>query len=126
MAVYLFAMWIVYSIYGVIFLISLFVKNKKLHKFLENYSLLILIIGATLLIMALITKDPLNVAGITIPTEIQWLGSMLITGFGAWKFYLNPLKSKVYSMDREIGEVKTSVHKVESNVSMILNKLMKK
>ena len=126
MAVYLVAMWVVYSIYGVLFIISLFVKNKKLHKFLEDYALPIIIIGATLLIMALITKDPFNIAGITIPTEIQWLGSMLVTGFGAWKFYLNPLKSKVYAMDREIGEVKTSVHKVESNVSMILNKLMKK
>lgn len=126
MAVYLFAMWVVYSIYGVLFIISLFVKNKKLHKFLENYAFPIIIIGATLLIMALVTKDPISFAGITIPTEIQWLGSMLVTGFGAWKFYLNPLKTKVYAMDREIGEVKTSVHKVESNVSIILSKLMKK
>ena len=126
MVFYLTAMWLVYSIYGVLFVISLFTKNKKLHKFLDEFALPVVIVGASFLIIAIVTNDPVNIAGYTIPTELQWLGSLLVTGFGAWKFYLSPLKLKVYQMDREIGEVKTSVHKVESNVSMILNKLMKK
>ncbi len=31
-----------------------------------------------------------------------------------WHFYLNPLKTKVYSLDREIGEVKADIKHFET------------
>ena len=65
-----------------------------------------------------VTKDPGDV-GLSIPTELQWLGSLLASGFGLWKFYLNPLKEKVYSFDREIGETKAEVHHVRDNTNRI-------
>ena len=76
--------------------------------------------------MAIITKDPVTIAGYTIPQEFQWFGSPLLTAFGVWKFYLNPLKLKVYTMDRELGEVKTALHRLESDVSLLLNRSIKK
>jgi len=126
MPIYLTVFWIIYALFGLLILISFLFKIKKLNKYLQEYSVLVLIIALSFLIIAIITKDPMNIAGYTIPTELQWLGSLLVTGFSAWKFYLNPLKIKVYSMDREIGEVSASVKKVENNVSMILSKLIKK
>ncbi len=127
MGFYLSIMWAIYAAYGILFLISLFLKNKKLRKFLDDYALLTFMVGASFLIMALITNDPVTVAGYTMPTELQWLGSLLVTGFGAWKFYLNPLKQKVYTMDREIGEIKMGIEKVEKNVDKLLsNKIEQK
>lgn len=95
---------------------------KWLKKFKEEYGILFFIFLFAFLTIAIISKDPINILGITIPMEMQWLGSLLISGFGAWQFYLNPLKKKVYTMDREIGEVKTSVKHIEKSVDILANK----
>ena len=66
---------------------------------------------------AIITKDPITIAGIELSMESQWIGSLIIFGLGSWKLYFNPLKEKVYSLDREIGEVKSDVSNLKSDVS---------
>ena len=60
---------------------------KKIKAYLEDKGILFFIISSAFIVMALLTKDPLTIAGISIPTELQWLGSLLIIGFGVvWKF----------------------------------------
>ncbi len=39
--------------------------------------------------------------------------------------YLNPLKSKVYEMDREIGEVKSDVSSIKSDVGLIKETILR-
>lgn len=98
---------------------SFLFKWEKARAYLEDKGMLVFIISASIITIAIITKDPLTVMGISIPTELQWLGSLIVTGFGAWRFYLNPLKEKVYSMDREVGEIKADVTNIKSDVRFI-------
>ncbi len=50
----------------------------------------------------------------------------LIGAFTIWRVYLNPLKTKVYTMDRELGEVKATVMRVERDVERLVDALLKK
>ncbi len=117
--IYLATFWLIIVAFIVAYAASLIFKWKNATAYLEDKGMLVFIISASVIIIAIITKDPLTVMGISIPTELQWLGSLIITGFGAWRFYLNPLKSKVYSMDREVGEVRADVANIKSDVRLI-------
>jgi len=116
--------WLILIIFLFVYIISRIEKFKNLRKSVDDVGILVFIFLSSLLLISIITKDPLQILGIEIPMELQWLASLLISGFGAWKFYLNPLKKKVYDMDREVGEVKTSVNNVEKNVNIILDKCL--
>ena len=91
---------------------------------MEDKGILVFIIAASLVLMGIITKDPVTVFGINIPTDLQWLGSLLVTGFGAWRFYLNPLKSKVYLLGREVDEIKADITNIKSDIGLIKRKLI--
>lgn len=113
---YLATFWILFIIFFLIYLVSSFFKIKKLQKKIDEYGILLVMALGSLVIVAIASKDPIVVAGIEVPVELQWFASLFATIFGAWRFYLSPLKRKVYRMDREMGEVKVSVHSLEANV----------
>ena len=122
--IYLAIFWLFVAVFLIAYVASRIFNWKKIKAYLEDKGILFFIISSAFIVMALLTKDPLTIAGISIPTELQWLGSLLIIGFGVWRFYLNPLKGKVYSMDREVGEIKADVTNIKSDVRLIKERLI--
>lgn len=122
--IYLTIFWYGTIIFLALYFGSVIFKSGRLKLFLENNGALLVIVAAVLIIMAIITKDPVTILGVSIPSELQWLGSLLATAFGMWRFYLNPLKLKVYSMDREVGELKSNISNVKADVRLIKEKLL--
>lgn len=113
--------WFILIIFFLVFIVSRIKRFKNLRDVVDDVGILVFIFLSSLLVISIATKDPLQFLGIEIPVELEWLVSLLISGFGVWKFYLNPLKKKVYDMDREVGEVKISVDKVEKNVDKLID-----
>jgi len=126
MATFMLYYWLLGVIFFGAYITSWLFKMRSLKHFLDEKGVLIFIVLASLAFISIATNDPVTIAGVTIPTELQWFGSLLLTGFGSWKFYLNPLKNKVFSMDREIGEVKESVKNLETNMTTLTNHILSK
>lgn len=118
--IYLLIFWIFAILLIVGDFIGSYSNSKRFKSFKEEYGILFILLLVSFVLIAIVTKDPINVAGVAIPAEIQWLGSLLISGFGAWRYYLDPLKKKVYGMDREIGEVKTSIKHIEKHIDEVV------
>lgn len=117
--IYLSVFWGIFIVFLLGYYLSKKFNFKKIHSFLDNYSMLIMIVLLSLSVIAIVTKDPITLAGIEIPTELQWLGSLIVSGFGAWRFYLDPLKKKVYGMDRELGRMDISTKSLNSKVDAL-------
>ncbi|GEM_PF-2376805 len=111
--IYLKLFWISAILFWGAYILAGKLNWTKVKQKLDEYGMLFTIWLTSLVIIAIVTKDPLELLGMPIPAEMQWLGSMVLAGFGAWRLYLNPLQLKVYNMDRELGEVKTRVTKLE-------------
>lgn len=128
--IYLIIFWIIIILFFILYLISILFKSKELKIWLDNYGSLFFIIMGVFLIMAIVTNDPITILGITIPMELQWLGSLLVTGFGTWKFYLNPLKERVIGVENNVssikGENKANFSSIKEDLAIIKHKLMKK
>lgn len=122
---YLSLFWILFLVFIISFYLSRRLHRNRLNAFFDTYGILLVIILGSLLVVAIVTNDPVSIAGLEIPVELQWLGSLIATGFGAWKFYLNPLKNKVQSIDREVGEVKSDVSFIKNDIHLIKERLLK-
>ena len=119
MAWYLAVFWILCSIFFIVYLSSRWLGFQKIVHHLEEHAGLFFIFMGVLLIMAFITHDPIAILGIELPPQVQWLGSLVIFGLSSWQFYLRPLKLQVYTMDRELGEVKVGVNALDKDVCRI-------
>ena len=123
--IYLIVFWIILLLFIILYSLSNVSKNKELKQFLDKIgALLFFVLLIPIILIAIITKDPISFGSFEIPTELQWLGSLFASFFGAWQFYLKPLKNKVFGMDRELGELKITIEKVEKNVDKITDKIL--
>ncbi|MFH1445170.1 MAG: hypothetical protein ABIF08_01675 [Nanoarchaeota archaeon] len=120
--IYLSLFWILVLMFIVVFLIGKIFKIKEIPNFYDNNGILFFLGLAALVIVAIVSRDP--ILGLNIPMELQWLGSLSVTLFGAWQFYLNPLKKRVNRMDREIGEIKSSVQAIRTDTHLIKEKII--
>ena len=69
------------------------------------------------------THDPLF-EPLGIPKEYEWLAGLITSGFGLWQLYLNPLKERVITTEKEVSSIKTDVSAIRSDVSMIKEKMI--
>jgi len=93
---------------------------------LIKHSDLVLIISLPFLIVAIATNDPIEILGIELSKDLQWLGSLLVAGFGSWQFYLRPLKERVITTEKDVHAVKTDINSIKEDISIIKQKLMNK
>ncbi|MBI2146968.1 hypothetical protein HYU19_00645 [Candidatus Woesearchaeota archaeon] len=118
------------GVYLVLYFISLgcallfYYISKKKEK-MYGFSVFFMVLMIFFLVFALATDDPIDELVTTIPAFWQFVLTGLGGAFTIWKVYLNPLKTKVYGMDREIGEVKTSVGRMESEMKSAFQRLEK-
>ena len=116
---YLAAFWILFLIFFLVYLVSFIFKIKELQRRIDEYGVLFVMALGSLVIVAIASKDPIAIAGIEVPVELQWFVSLFVTVFGAWRFFRNPLKKKVYRMDRELGEVRVNINNLDKNVDKL-------
>lgn len=111
----------------IILLLIMFLALNKITRWRGKLSGVIdflVVFQALLLIAALLTHDPLFTSfGVDPWWELSI--ELIAGGFAFWKAYLDPLKKKVYSLDREIGEVKTGILFMKSDLSLIKERFPK-
>ncbi|OGI15519.1 hypothetical protein A3K63_01735 [Candidatus Micrarchaeota archaeon RBG_16_49_10] len=97
--------------------------NKPFHKWLNDKSLLVLLIAGVFLIFAVETNDPITILGITVSNEIQWLGSFILYSAGLWKWFLDPfrddlsdVKSVVKVLDERTTTIKENVKSIDDYI----------
>ena len=78
------------------------------------------------LVFSLYTKDPIEEIITTIPAFWQFVLTSLGGAFTIWKVYLNPLKEKVYGIDKEVATVKVTLGRVEEELKDCFNNLENK
>ncbi len=84
---------------------------------MEDYGILYAMALGSLVVVAIASNDPVELAGVEIPIQLQWFGSLLVIGFTVWKAYLDPIKAKVYRLDRELGEVRATVRQLDKRMN---------
>ncbi|MFH0927655.1 MAG: hypothetical protein V1822_03685 [Candidatus Micrarchaeota archaeon] len=118
---YMLLFWVYFCAFLLLYFYSEYAKNGRSKHLFDRYSYFFLAIFAVLLAMAILTDDPVELFGISVPVEMQWLASLIVFAFLAWHFYLNPLKIKVYGMDKELGEVRASLGHIEKSTERLLD-----
>ncbi len=120
-------MTVFWTIVGISILLY-FLKRYFFSQLHEDVFPILFFLGVSFLIVGIITKDPLF-AQFGVPSEYEWVVGMVIAGFLSWRVYFNPLKKKVYAMDRELGEIKTEIRSkfsnIEADLSLIIDKVLK-
>lgn len=110
------------------FVILLLVLLTLLNKICNNrFSGLLgffVVFQAVLFFLALVTNDPVLPASWGIDPWWEWTLEGLVAAFAVWKAYLDPLKAKVYSLDRETGEIKARILGMEADLSLIKEKIL--
>lgn len=119
------AYMILYFVSLVLSLVFYFLFRKYKKKIYENLGIFFIPLMIFFLVFALYTKDPIEELLTAIPAFWQFVTVALGGAFAIWKVYLNPLKDKVYGLDRELGEVKTTVNRVEIEMRDGFNQLEK-
>lgn len=94
--------------------LSFYFLSKRMKKEkLDSIALFFMVLMIFFLVFALYTDDPIEELLTTIPAFWQFAFTSLGGAFTIWKLYLNPLKEKVYGMDKELGMVKTTLNRFE-------------
>ncbi len=116
--IYLTLFWI-----GLLFFFAIHILTKifkwKIEPFLDKYSLLYFIVLSAFAFIAIVTKDPISFGTIIVPTEIQWLITLIATGFGLWKYYLNPLKERVIKIEKEVFVTQADINSMKQDIHFI-------
>jgi predicted ferric reductase len=121
------AFWIVLL---VIILMLLFrAKNKRINRTrYDSFLGLLIVYQSLLLIMAIVTKDPIFTP-IGLPVEYEWIAGILTSGALSWWYYLKPMKDRVVkletrtaSINAKLDGVKETMDWIKSNCNVSLKK----
>lgn len=121
MGVYL----VLYFVFLAIALVTFYIAKKSENEIFNNVAIISMLLMIFFLIFALFTNDPIEELLTTIPAFWQFMITASGGAFTIWKVYLNPLKNKVYSMDKELGGVKIIIDRVENELKNGLNRVEK-
>src|SRR3989338_3821642 len=107
----------------ILLLILLALLNKLCNNRFSGLFGFLVVFQAVLFFLALVTNDPVLPTSWGIDPWWEWTFEGLVAAFAVWKAYLDPLKRKVYSLDREMGEVKTEISSMKIDIASINNKI---
>jgi len=108
--------WAVLTILLILFLINRKLKDKRIDSFMG----FLVIIQFILFILAISMKDPFF-EWLGIPTAWELAGEGIISGFAIWKYYLDPMKSRITKLEIHTGKLETKVTDIDDNVKWIRN-----
>ena len=92
---------------------------SKSRAFLYLFAFIFLFVG-------LFTKDPFLSEYLPISLRFEVLIELLTGGWLFWKSYLNPLKERVITTEKDISSIKTDVVNIKNSIDEIKPYVMKK
>lgn len=116
--IYLTIFWIALFLFIVVHILTKIFK-WKIEAFLEKYSILYFILLSAAAFIAIITNNPISFGTLIIPTEVQWLITLFTLCFGIWKYYLNPLKERVLTIEKEMSVTQKEVSSIQLDIGTI-------
>ena len=101
---------------------------------LENIFSILFFLGASFLIVGVLTKDPLF-AQFGVPPEYEWVVGMFMTALASWRMYFNPLKQRVgrleskvealdAKLDAKIDGLEKRMENIQTDIHLIKEKLL--
>lgn len=125
MAWYLLLSWIS-LIFAVVFIgLKRLAKDSKSKTILDSFTGFFIVFMVFLFMVAIAMKDPITDL---ISEPYQLLLSALAGSFAVWKYYLNPLKSRVTDVEKNVVSLSSKVDEgfsgIKSDLTLIKNKLM--
>lgn len=118
MAFFMIAWWVIIGIIIILSVINYVKKDKKTKKLLDKMLSFLAIFQLLVLIIALLTKDPVFEA-VGLPKEYEWIGGLFVSLFLMWQFYLSPLKERVIETEKDVREIKTDVKNIKEGIDRI-------
>ena len=119
MTSYLAALWIILIVFVTVSF--LWRKNERVRRMLEDASFMVAVVMLSFLMMAILTGDPISIAGTTPPVNIQMMSSLGGVGFMVWLYYLNPLKRDVHRIDKDLegfkGEMRGELRGIKGTMA---------
>ena len=105
-------------------LLMYFLAKKYYHTpAARDASFVLSFLSLALLIVAIVTKDPLfSSAGV--PAEFEWVVGLFITALSSWKLYFSPLKERVMRTEREVSSITTDVAAIKADTTLIKEKIL--
>ena len=122
MGLYLF-LYIIALIVSLIFY-YLFKHNKK--EFFYNLSIFFILLMIFFFVLSLTTNDPIEEIITAIPAFWQFMITALSGSFAIYKVYLNPLKERVITTEKDISSIKTDIGNTKENINEMKPYIMKK
>lgn len=104
--IFMILFWITLTVAGILFMID---KRQKKERFEDTVSFLV-VLQLILFFLAIATDDPVLPASWDVDPWWELTIEGVLAGFALWKAYLNPMKKKVYDLDREVGEIKATMN----------------
>ena len=117
---------ILYFVSLVLALVFFHISKKKDKKKYDNLAIFFMLLMVFFLVFALYTDDPIEELLTTIPVFWQFVLTSLGGAFTIWKVYLNPLKEKVYDIDKDVATIKVTISRVENELKNSFGRLESK
>lgn len=117
--IFMMLFWVV-----IMLLVLLALVNKVWNNRFSGLFGFLVVFQAVLFFLALVTNEPVLPASWGVDPWWEWTFEGLVAAFAVWKAYLDPLKAKVYSLDRETGEIKARILGMEADLSLIKEKIL--
>ena len=122
--IYLKFFWIIFFIFYGVYILALIFKWNQIKEQIEENGMLLIIGLIAVVVIAIATNDPITFGNFVIPTELQWLGSLFASFFGAWQFYLKPLKNRVIKTEVDVSSMKTDIGSIKHDTNLIKDKII--
>jgi len=109
--------WVFFAIFLLLVIVNFWLKSRLISRITD----FLVFIQFIFLIIAISIKDPLFEA-IGVPIGYEWVVGILVSGFGLWFYYLNPLKERVIETEKEIKVVKNDVSHIRNTTDKLEQK----
>ncbi len=133
---YMAIFWIGLSTFFLVRFVARLFHFQQFKRFEEKYRVPYFLFLFAMLLMAMATRDPISIAGYTIPDHFQWLGGVFLIFVPFWKGFFEPLHKQVQHMDKEFHVVKReltdfkeetrrNLDRIETKIDQLINHLIK-
>ena len=103
--IFMILFWCILIIAGILFAVD---RAQKKARF-EDFVSFLVVLQLILFFLAIATNDPILPLSWGVDPWWELTIEGTLAGFALWKAYLNPMKKKVYALDREVGEIKATM-----------------
>lgn len=91
----------------------------------QDAAVFISLLSFALLIVAIVTKDPIF-SSFGVPPEFEWVVGLFITGLTSWKLYFNPLKDRLGKVESKVDVLHSELNSIKEDTTLIKEKILQR